>query len=141
MDQQAYRAYLDCFNRRDYDGVLAHFSDDPEIGFAGYAFRGRETIRAFYAFFHDHVTETIAIRRFVSDADMIAIEAVVRLEGRKDLTHAALEARGLGRLVPLAAGQIVEIPQFIHYHLRDGKFTHALCAVFEAGDSVDTACW
>ena len=48
-----------------------------------------------------------------------------------DLTPAALASHGLERLVALQRGQVMTIPQFIHYHLQAGKIVRALCAVFE----------
>lgn len=29
----------------------------------------------------------------------------------------------------MTVGQVIEIPQVIHYHLHNGKFRRALCAV------------
>ena len=130
MDRKSYDQYLLMFNRRDYDGVIGHFHEDGEISFAGYAFRGHQAIRDIYAFFHDYIDERIMVTRFHGGAETVAIEAVVRLTGRQDLSEDLLNAKGLGRLFPLQQGQVIEIPQFIHYHLRDGKYTRALCAIY-----------
>ena len=51
------------------------------------------------------------------------------LEALRDLTPETLAAEGYGRLVPMTAGQVVEIPQYIHYHLRDGLIVKAGCAL------------
>ena len=132
MDRAAYDDYLRAFNARDYDGVLAHFADRFELSFAGYVFRTREEVKRFYRFLHAHVDERITVNRYASDAATVAMEADVRLEGLSDLTPAMLEAEGLGRIQPLAKGQVVTIPQFIHYHLDgEGKIVRALCAIFE----------
>lgn len=131
MDRAAYERYLALFNARDYDGVLAHFADAFELVFAGYRFRTKDEVRRFYAFLHRHVDEKITVHAFVSDGQFAAIEADVRLEGLAELTPEMLAAEGLERIHPLAKGQVVTIPQFIHYHLQDGKIVRALCAVFE----------
>lgn len=131
MTREDYDRYVALFNARDYDGVLAHFADDFELVFAGYVFRTKPEVRDFYAFLHAHVDESVTVHSFLSGPDMVALEADVRLEGIADMTPDMLAARGLDRIVPLARGQIVTIPQFIHYHLRDGKIVRALCAVFE----------
>lgn len=138
MNEAQYRAYLGLFNARDYDGVLAHFVPDCEVVFAGYGFRGHDVVREFYAFFHDHVDEQISLTRFHGGTETVALEAVVRLEGKKDLTAEMLDEKGLGRLFALARGQVIEVPQFIHYHMRDGKFAKALCAIFEPGRDIVT---
>jgi len=131
MNRADYDRYLELFNARDYDGVLAHCADRFELVFAGYVFRTRDEVRRFYAFLHAHVDERVIVRRFVSDGRMVALEADVRLEGLSDMTPAMLAEQGLERIIPLAKGQVVTLPQFIHYHLEDGKIVRALCAVFE----------
>jgi len=131
VNLEQYLAYLDLFNARDYDGVLSHFHDDAEIAFAGLALRGHRAIRDFYSFFHAHVDETISLSRFLSDDGTVALEATVRLEARHDLTAEMLAAKGLERLVALERGDVVEMRQFIHYQVVDGRFSRADCAVLE----------
>jgi hypothetical protein len=131
MDRADYENYLALFNSRDYDAVLEHFTDDCEVVFAGYCFKGKQPVRDFYAFFHAHTKETITLQHFLAGEDMVALEAVVRLEGIEDMTPKMLEERGLSRLVGLPSGGSIELPQFIHYHLENGKFKKALCSIFE----------
>lgn len=134
MDRAGYDRYLAAFNARDYDRVLDHFADAFELVFAGYVFRTRDEVRRLYAFLHAHVDERVTVHSYVSDGRMVAMEADVRLEGLSDLTPAMLAAQGLDRIQPLAKGQVVTIPQFIHYHLDEqGRIVRALCAVFEPG--------
>jgi len=136
MDRARYDDYLACFNRRDYDAVLAFWAADSEIVFAGYGLRGREQMRAFYRFFHQYVAETVHPSAFISNDRMLVIEATVRLEALQTLTPEVAASNGFGRLFCLRQGQVIEVPQFIHYHLDEqGQFTKALCAVFEAPHS------
>ena len=132
MDRSAYDDYLAKFNARDYEGILAYYADEMELVFAGYRFTSKDAVRKFYGFFHQYVAEQIEVRRFVGDESTVAIEVDVRLVGLQDLTPQRLAAEGLDRLVGLAAGQVVHIPQFIHYHLAGGKIVGACCAVFDA---------
>ena len=129
MDIADFHAYLACFNRRDYDGVLKFWADDFTVSFAGYDFRGPREFIGFYRFFHKHVNETIAIDEFLSNDRMVVLEARVRLEGLVDISANDLQAAGYGRLMTPRVGQVVEIPQFIHYHLQGGKFSRVVCAV------------
>jgi len=129
MDRKAYDRYLACFNGRDYDGVIAHFLPDAEIRFAGLTLKGGDAIRSFYAFFHDHVIETIFVDRFAVSDDLLAMEARVRLEAKKDVTRDILEAQGYPQLVTMTKGDVVILPQFIHYHLVNGKFANAVCQI------------
>ena len=107
MDRSHYDRYLAAFTARDYDGVLSFWAEPFELTFAGYRFTRKAEVKAFYAFFHAYVDESITVNAYVSDARMVAMEVVV----------------------PLAAGQVLEIPQFIQYHLRDGMIVRAACAV------------
>ena len=129
MDRKAYDRYLALFNARDYDGVLAHYADEFVLEFAGYRFTTKAQVREFYAFLHQYVNEQIRVTAYVSDAHMVALEGTVRLEGLKDLTPERLAAQNYARLAPLRAGQVVEIPQYIHYHLHNGLIIRAGCAL------------
>lgn len=84
MTGHDYDAYLAAFNARDYDAVLAFYGPDPDIRFAGYSLRGRDAVRNFYAFFHKYVRESLTYDRLIASDDMLAIEAVVRLEAIVD---------------------------------------------------------
>lgn len=129
MDRAAYDRYVTLFNARDYDAVLAHFADRFELHFAGYVFRTPDEVRAFYGFLHRYVAESVDVKAFVSDENMVALEADVRLEAIADLTPELLAEHGYGRLVTLRKGDVAVIPQFIHYHFEGGKIVRAICAV------------
>jgi hypothetical protein len=132
MNRSDYERYLTLFNAHDYDGVLDHFAERFELVFAGYVFRTKDEVRRLYAFLHSYVDEQVTVHSFVSDERMAALEADVRLEGIRDMTPELMEEQGLERIATLKRGQIVTIPQFIHYHFdADGKIARALCAVFE----------
>ncbi len=130
MNRDDYSRYLAHFNARDYEAVLAFFAPRFEIRFAGIVLPGRESLLAFYRFLHAHLRETIALDRFVADAHTVAVEVRVRIEGVVDLSAAALAEAGWPQLLPLAAGQVLEMPQFIHYHLdATGRIERVVCAL------------
>lgn len=129
MDRASFDKYLEKFHARDYEAILAYYADDLEVAFAGYVFRTKDEVRAFYAFFHSYVTETINYDAHASSGDFMAIEARVRLECFRELTQDALNAQGLERIVSLPAGAAITIPQFIHYHFKGGKIAKVECVV------------
>ena len=131
MDRAAYDDYLARFNARDYDGVLAYYADEFEIAFIGHRLSGRDEVKRFYSFLHAHLSEHITIETFISDERMIAMEAIVRLEGTNPVTPEEQAKAGYGWIGVPPPGVVVEIPQFIHYHLSGGKIVRALCAMFE----------
>jgi ketosteroid isomerase-like protein len=129
VNRADYDRYVRCFNARDYEAVLEYWASDFDLTFAGYHFHTKAEVRDFHAFFHQYAKETVLVTAFVSRPEMVALEATVRLEGIRELTRTTLESKGFGRLVGLGVGQVVEIPQYIHYHLRDGKIVRAGCAL------------
>ena len=124
-----YEDYIRRFNARDYDGLFDFFTETPELAFFGITLRSREELKAFYGFLHSYASETIVIERFASSDDLVALEAIVRIEGLRDLSAETLAAHGYGGLHPIAKGEVIEMRQMIHYHLEGGKFASVKCAI------------
>ncbi len=122
---------MEHFNTRDYEKVHRYFADDIVLKFAGYEFAGKNSIRRFYRFFHDHVDEKIIVHQFAGDDKNVVIDVTARLEAKKALTPATLKENGYERLVALRQGQVVEIPQFIHYRIEKDQFIEICCVIKE----------
>lgn len=120
-------AYLMKFNNRDYQGFLDYFADKFEMIHVGGNLKSREEVMKFYNFLHRYIKETVIVDRLVMDRNTIAMEARVQIEGIKELTPEAVAASDYPRLKPLKVGQIAIIPQFIHYHIVNGKFVKVEC--------------
>ena len=129
MQRSDYEQYLACFNARDYDGVLRFWAPQFEASFAGVVLRNGAELRRFYAFLHSYIDERIRVEDFVGDERLVALRALVRIEGRRELTREALVAAGYGGLHPIQPGQVIEIPQLIMYRLEDGRFKQVYCAL------------
>jgi hypothetical protein len=119
--------YLAKFNNCDYDGFLAYFADKFEMIHVGGTLKSREEVMMFYDFLHSYIKETVMVDRLVMDRDTIAMEARVQIEGVKELTPETVAASDYPRLKPLKVGQKAVIPQFIHYHLVNGKIVKVEC--------------
>jgi hypothetical protein len=120
-------AYLAKFNGRDYQGFLDYFADKFEMIHVGGNLKSREEVMKFYNFLHRYIKETVIVDRLVMDRDTIAMEARVQIEGIRELTPEAVAASDYPRLKPLKVGQKAIIPQFIHYHIANGKFVKVEC--------------
>jgi hypothetical protein len=120
-------AYLSRFNNRDYQGFLDYFADNFEMIHVGGNLRSREEVMKFYRFLHSYIKETVIVDRLVMDRDTIAMEARVKIEGIRELTPETVAASDYPRLKPLRAGETAVIPQFIHYHLVNGKIVKVEC--------------
>jgi len=128
MTREDYDRYVAAFNARDYDRVFDFYVEKPDMAFFGVEIRSREDLKGFYTFLHSFVKETITVERFASSEELAAVEAIVRIEAYEDLTSAILEQKGY-QLFPIAKGEVQEMLQFIHYHLRDGKIEQVRCAL------------
>jgi hypothetical protein len=128
MNREEFDAYLKKFNSRDYKGFLDYFADEFEMIHVGGSFKTRESVMKFYNFLHTYIKESVIVDRFVSDERNVVLEARVQIEGVKELSAEAVAASDWPRLKPLTVGQIAVIPQFIHYHLENGKFVKVVCA-------------
>ncbi len=128
MTREEFDVYLQKFNGRDYEGFLKYFADNFEMVHVGGSLKSRESVMKFYRFLHAYIKESVIVDRFVSDEHTIAIEARVQIQGAKELTPEAVAASDYPKLKPLTVGQVAVIPQFIHYHLENGKFVKVVCA-------------
>ncbi|MFB0612737.1 nuclear transport factor 2 family protein [Aurantiacibacter poecillastricola] len=129
MTREDYDRYAEAFNARDYDAVFDFYADNPEMAFFGIEIRTREQLRDFYTFLHSYVRESITVEKFASSDELVAVEGVIRVEAFKDLTREELDARGLEQFFPIVAGEVQEMRQYIHYHMRGGKIASVGCAI------------
>ena len=129
IDRVAFDEYVRRFNSRDYEGVLEYWAKIFTVSFAGYTFHNREEfIDKFYkGFFHQYVNESLHIDQFISNENLLIIEARVHIQTKKELTHEAAVAAGYGNMRTPPLGKTLEIPEFIHYHVADGKFISVVC--------------
>lgn len=129
MNRADYERYLACFNARDYEGVLGFWAHEFEASFAGVMLRNGAELRRFYAFLHSYIDERIHVEDFIGDDRLVALRALVRIEGRRALTREALVAAGYGGLHPIEPGQVIEMSQLIMYRLEGGRFKQVYCAL------------
>lgn len=129
MTREDYERYAAAFNARDYDTVFDFYAERPKMAFFGIEITTREQLKEFYGFLHRYVKETVTVERFAGSDELAAVEGVVRVEGIESLTPEILEARGMGQFFPIAKGEVQEMRQYIHYHLKDGKIESVGCAL------------
>lgn len=129
MTRQDYERYAAAFNARDYDAVFDFYAENPRMAFFGIEITTRDQLRAFYTFLHRFVRETIRIERFASSDELAAVEGVIRIEGIADLTREMLDANGMDQFFPVRAGEVQEMRQYIHYHLKNGKIESVGCTM------------
>jgi hypothetical protein len=129
MTREDYERYVAAFNARDYDAVFDFYAENPRMAFFGIEITSRDELKRFYGFLHQYVKETVVIERFAGGDELAATEAIVRIEGIADLTPEILAANGMAQFFPVRAGEVQEMRQYIHYHLKDGKIASVGCAL------------
>ena len=129
MTREDYQRYAAAFNARDYDTVFDFYAEKPKMAFFGIEITTREQLKEFYGFLHQYVKETVTIERFAGSDELAAVEGIVRVEGIADLTPQILVERGMEQFFPIAKGDVQEMRQYIHYHLKDGKIESVGCAL------------
>ncbi len=129
MTREDYDRYVAAFNARDYDAVFDFYADNPRMAFFGVEITTRQQLKDFYSFLHTYVKESVVVERFAGSDELAAVEGIVRVEGIKDLTVEDLKERDLDQFFPIKAGEVQEMRQYIHYHLKDGKIESVGCAI------------
>lgn len=129
LDRAAYDRYLAAFNARDYDGVADFYVDPPRMDFFGIAITSRQALKQFYSWLHSAVDEHVTVRAFAASDTCTAIDAIVRITARRDLTREELDANGATGFFPIKAGEVQSIRQFIFYSTREGRIERVECAL------------
>lgn len=129
MTREDYERYVTAFNARDYDAVFDFYAENPRMAFFGIEITTRQQLKDFYGFLHRFVKETVSVERFAGSDEMAAVEGIVRVEGIADLTHEILQENGMAQFHPIRTGEVQEMRQYIHYHLKDGKIESVGCAL------------
>lgn len=134
MNRADYDRYLAAFNSKDYDGVCNFYTEPMNMDFFGVSIRSRNEMKGFYAFLHSYVMESVTVLNFASSDTLTAIDAVVRVEAFRDLDAMTLADNGLGVFLPIKAGEVQELRQFIFYTLTNGgKIAKVECAMLPPG--------
>jgi hypothetical protein len=115
------------FNSRDYSCFLAYFAEIFEMIHVGGNLRSSQDVMKFCNFLHHHIMEMVIVDRIFMDSAIIAMEAIVQIRGIRELTPYTVTASDHRRLKLLEVGHTAIIPQFIHYHILNGKIAKAGC--------------
>ena len=129
MTREDYERYAAAFNARDYDTVFDFYAERPRMAFFGIEITTRDELKAFYGFLHEYVRETVTVERLAGSDELAAVEGIVRIEGIRNLTRDVLDAHGMQQFFPIQEGEVQQMRQYIHYHLKDGKIESVGCAL------------
>jgi SnoaL-like domain len=129
MNRADYDRYLSAFNAKDYDGVADFYVEPMAMDFFGVSIRSRADLKRFYGFLHSYVHESVTVQNFAASDTLTAVDAIVRIEAYRDLDAETLAANGCAAFLPVKAGEVQELRQFIFYTIADGKIAKVECAL------------
>lgn len=113
----AFHAYAAAFSAADGERFGRFYTDDVVLDLpSAPRIEGRAAIVAFYARMATRVRETLTIRQLTCDTDSMAIDAISTFTAHADAPDF--------QVLPLARGEAVSVPVFVHYALRDGRIAH-----------------
>jgi predicted ester cyclase len=106
------QAYLDHFNRKEYEQQIAYYSPEVLYKVGTLTLSGPRQIADFYADFHQYCKEHVEIAQFALQGDVCAVVMPSRFEPFRDYKRHGLS---------FEVGKVVEFVSFIFYTLKDGK--------------------
>jgi hypothetical protein len=118
MTGDDYHRYIEAFNARDYATLETFFADDFVLENAGFAVRGKQAFRDFYAFFHGYCREEVRFREFFPGRSGFVANVVIGFTGLKDLSADVLAKRGYAGMNVVPKGVAVDVEFYIHYILN-----------------------
>ena len=121
-DEAQLAAYIEAFNRSDYDRLRGFYHDDVRLVIgSGHELVGPEAIIDFYRGVKSKTQRTITILRSFSNGETVAAEIeseFLAMEDVADFTSG-----------PMAKGDRLYLNSFVFYDLRDGRYALIRAAV------------
>lgn len=111
---QSFRAYIDAFNRSDFDGFSRYYLPDIDFRGRGGTFAGREAVLAFYRGVKSKMTETLTLRGLVVGRRQWVADVVTELHANEDWPDFPTGA--------MKKGETRRSENFIWYELEGDKF-------------------
>jgi hypothetical protein len=123
-----YARYVAVFNSGDDDALCAEFfHPDAVMLSAGRVVEGRDALRAFLAWAHDGVRETLAPVHVARDGDVLLAEVDITFTASRDWQDFPI--------APLRAGQAVTAKFAAIYELRDERVARLKTFRWPAGQT------
>jgi hypothetical protein len=119
--------YQEAFHAGDYDTAFDYYVENPKLSIFGVEITTRLQLDRFHRFLHTYIRETVQIERFAVSEDLVAVEAVVRIQGLARLDPQSLREQGMYQFHPIDPGEHQVLRHLIHYRLRDGKIESGTC--------------
>jgi ketosteroid isomerase-like protein len=113
MNRQDFDDYLRRFNARDASAFDAYLAPDVTVQNGGLHFGGVQAMKDHYARIWSSMKETLHLKRFVGDAETLAVELHTEFVAVRD--------DGNSVFGPVQAGERFDYHGIVMYRLRDGR--------------------
>jgi ketosteroid isomerase-like protein len=110
--RQAFQAYAQAFSDGQFETFSRYYAPDVVCELSSLTLTGRDGIVDFYRGMFAKVRETLTVHRLTADDDGLCAEITS--------TFTAIEDASDFAPMPLARGEVLQIPLFVVYTLRDG---------------------
>ena len=111
---KSFQAYIDAFNRSDFDGFSRYYLPDIDFRGRGGTFAGRDAVLEFYRGVKSQVRETLTLRGLVVGRRQWVADVVTELQAQQDWPDFPTGA--------LKKGETRRSENFIWYELEGDKF-------------------
>jgi len=125
------RAYIDAFNRGDFDTASRYYAADLEFEGRGRHFHSREEMVTFYRMLKSRIRETVSVRTAVVGRDDIAVEVETELQVLEDWPDFFAG--------PVKRGDTIRVRNFNWYEVRDRQFKRIRSAFYQLVDAPGSA--
>jgi ketosteroid isomerase-like protein len=113
--RQAFNDYTRAFSSADFETFQQYYTEDVVCELGTLKLEGRQAIVDFYRGMFQKVRENLTLHRLVADETGLCADITS--------TFTAIEDASDFAPMPLAKGQVLTIPVFVIYTLRDGKIS------------------
>ena len=123
LNRTDFQRYIDLFNRND-PGFADFYHEDVVLELGSREIHTRQGILDFYREVKTYIRESLELSWFVTGPDGIAVELPSEFVCIRDWPESFW-----GR--PLRKGEAMRIISFVHYQVRDGRFSRIKSARYK----------
>jgi ketosteroid isomerase-like protein len=117
VQRQAFLAYTRAFSNAEFDTFSCFYTDDVVCELrSDLKLEGRQGIVDFYGIMFQRIRESLTLHRLVADDGGLCADITSTFTCIEDASDFAI--------MPLKKGQVMTVPVFVVYTLRDGKICH-----------------
>jgi ketosteroid isomerase-like protein len=112
VQRQAFLAYARAFSDAAFETFSSYYAEDVVLELPSLTLNGRQAIVDFYRGMFGRIREHLTLNRLIADGEGLCADVVSTFTAHEDASDFAP--------LPLKKGQVMKVPVFVVYTLRDG---------------------